>query len=155
MTQHSRTLRREFVHWLSLNTWHSFLTLNFNQPTSTVAMRTDFRHFCQRVDRKILGPKYYDRQGQRTIIVALPEHIETNGHLHCLLLFRRPHTVRMREAKTVCLSSWKEVNQSGTAQLQDIPRRYTLAEYVTKELSKTGHYEIVMLSSEFWPAGIH
>jgi hypothetical protein len=35
--------------------------------------------------------------------------------------------------------------------VQDIPAKYTLAEYVTKELPKHGRYELVILSSEFWP----
>jgi hypothetical protein len=91
------------------------------------------------------------RTERRTLIIALPEHVHSNYHLHCLVLFRCKYEVKARKATQLFLSSWKEVIQSGTAMVQDIPAKYTLAQYVTKELPKRGRYELVILSSEFWP----
>jgi hypothetical protein len=151
MLNSTKDHRAELMHWLALTPWHFFLTLNPNCQTSLPAIRTHFKHFCQRVDRKIVGPKYYDRAHRRTLIIALPEHLETNLHLHCLVLFRREMEVSRRMAKQVCLESWAEVIKSGTAKLKRIPTRYSLIQYVTKELSTAARYENLMLSSEFWP----
>jgi hypothetical protein len=152
MSTNSREFRDEFVHWLTSCPWHFFVTLDLNRLSSRAAARTHFKHLCQRIDRKVLGPKYYKRTDRRTLIIALPEHVLSNYHFHCLVLFRCHHEINERKAAHLFLSSWKEVIQSGTALVQDIPAKYTLAEYVTKELSKKGRYEEVLLSSEFWPS---
>jgi len=151
MTIDSKELRSDFVHWLTSYPWHFFVTLNLNRFSTPATARTHFKHLCQRIDRKLLGPRYYKRTEGRTLIIALPEHVHSNYHLHCLVLFRCKHEVKARKATQLFLSSWKEVIQSGTAMVQDIPAKYTLAQYVTKELPKRGRYELVVLSSEFWP----
>jgi hypothetical protein len=151
MSRNSEELRKEFVHWLSSSPWHFFVTLNLNRFSTPATARTHFKRLCQRIDRKVLGPQYYKRNHDRTLIIALPEHIHSNYHLHCLVLFRCRYKVKPRKATDLFLSSWKEVILSGTAMVQDIPAKYTLAEYVTKELPKQGRYELVILSSEFWP----
>lgn len=150
MTTDPRELRNEFVHWLSITPWDYFVTLNLNRPTTYPVARKHFKNFCQRVDRKLVGPRYWKQSDERALIIALPEHIDSNLHLHCLMMCRGKHHVSRRQATNLILPSWKEVILSGTAQVQDIPEKYTLAQYVTKELSRKGQYEKVILSSEFW-----
>lgn len=150
-TEQTALLRNEFVHWLSIAPWDFFLTLNLNRESTYVAGRTHFKNFCQRLDRKTVGPRYWNRSEKRAVIIALPEHMDTNFHLHCLVNFRLNNRVSRRSAEGHFESSWNEVIASGSTHLSRIPEKYTLARYVTKELSRKSHYEKVILSSEFWP----
>ena len=65
--------------------------------------------------------------------------------------YLRGYAVSQGPATSLFLSCWKEVIQSGTPNDARIPAKYTLAEYVTKELSEQARYELVILLPEVWP----
>lgn len=150
MPSNIKEVREEFVHWLSTTHWHFFLTLNLNCESNYTITRSHFRRYCQRVDRKAVGPRYWKSNDKRTLIIALPEHLDSNLHLHCLVLFRRTQPVTRESAEQILVPTWKEVVASGSADLRQIAERYGLARYVAKELSRRGNYEKVTLSAEFW-----
>jgi len=144
----TKLLKESFAKWLGSMEWDYFVTLNLNAASTVTGVRNRFKGFCQHLDRRILGCRYQNYPNKRTEIVAFPEHIHSNCHLHCLV---RIHGDAMPKIlmDDFFHFSWSEVVNRGSADVQYITDPATLAAYVTKECWKIENYSSFMFSKEF------
>lgn len=142
-------LRDNLRLWLTGREWDYFLTLNLNVSSSYKTAKRHFGEFAQRLDRLTLGRSFYKRNN-RAIIVAIPEHFESNIHFHCLVRFQVCRQMRILGAYRMP-TIWASVIPSGTLDFQEIRDLDGLANYITKDCWRTRNYNGIVLSNEFWP----
>ena len=62
------------------------LTLIFNRTVSIDVAQKALRRFFGRIDRDLLGRRFHRAPAsRRTDYVAVPEHLDTNSHVHAML----------------------------------------------------------------------
>jgi hypothetical protein len=144
------TLRAAYIRWLARRKWDYFITVNFNTTSSIPAARTNFKRFCQAVDRRLVGPKYYVNNKRRTAIVVAPEHLSANFHFHGLMRLRCRSEPSRRRLDATLNEIWKNIVPSGQIHLQRVYYREGAATYMTKELFVPARLDLLMWSEEFW-----
>lgn len=142
-------MNNALLEWLSGEKWTHFLTLNINDKSNYAAAEKLLKRFHQRVDRSLLGPKYFQRPERRLLLIAFPEHVAENFHYHCLIRFRCRCEHTDRELDDILAKKWKEVIARGSTNMQPIYNLAGVSSYITKELWKPGRYgRYVILSGE-------
>ena len=152
------SMREGFVEMLRrLEPDYSF-TLNLNQDFSYLNRRARckkgeeyFKHFCQYLDRKVIGSRYMKHHEQRAIVVATPEHIDTNYHLHGYIKMRCKRQIPFLELETAVLTSWREVIPSGTALLEVPSEERGWSRYISKESGRRDWFDGVLISLQYCP----
>lgn len=137
-----------WIQWMKFKRWDFFVTLNFNCNSNIIAARTHFRRFCQRLDRRVLGPGWARDISRRTEIVAVPEHMSSNFHFHCLVRQRGNFALpegRFQKHIAVC---WGGVIGSGSCDVRPVGDSGRRAAYMAKELWKKENYEAFLISPE-------
>lgn len=142
--------------------WSSFLgnikfdyalTLNFNREIKLISARKTIKTFIQRIDRKILGPRFFKKDSsERTLLIAVPEHINSNLHFHCLVLL--PQTcskmIPSRLSNSQLIENiWRDCVPSGRADVTIQYDRHGWAGYMTKSIYTNEVYENIIISTEF------
>ena len=147
----SPELQESLREWLSELPWDCFLTLNLNTSSTRSTVRTHFKHFCQYLDRSILGRRYMSNPARRTLIIVFLEHADTtNPHLHGLVQFRDGKSLGLVDRDRKVLSAWERAVKSGTIDMQEVYEPAGVARYITKECWSEKNYDSMMISSEFF-----
>lgn len=127
------------------------LVLCFNDTVGIAYSRRTLGKFFQRLDRQLLGPRYWKYECRRADMVCFIEHLETNTHWHCLGSLDPNFQGSDNRLECIVQEHWKTLSRPGKASLDVITRTpKRLASYVTKELGKPERYEAFALTSEFW-----
>lgn len=143
--------REALVEWILEQEPTHFLTLNFNETVEEQMARRLLGKFLQRIDRKLLGPRYAKLPHRRTWAIAFSEHPSSNFHWHCICRFDRQKRLKTRDLKTTAGSTWEEMWSRGQLDLQRISYSSNLLmKYVTKDMFRDGNYNRFVISSEFW-----
>lgn len=80
-TAHS--IRHGLVEFIANQPYTHALTLNTDRDLSLRQLRSIFGTFCAKIDRQILGRNIRQwPSGLRFNAIAVPEHLDTNPHLH-------------------------------------------------------------------------
>ena len=124
-----------------------FVTLSFNDYHSVTVARDKVKAFQARMDRKLLGRKWYKKPTtDRLFFIAFPEHINSNFHYHLLLKFPKCPIEIMAKHMIDCM--WKDIVPKGSTNTQLIQNDGCI-QYCLKEQYKSQNYGSFIISSEF------
>jgi hypothetical protein len=131
--------------------WQFFLTLNFNYPTNGGAARHKWASWLARVDKEMLGHHWQGTPSeQRTFAIAVVENPYTNLHLHVLLRLPAAGTNFVAsEVSVIFAKRWQQLAKGGSCDVQAIRNSSGAVRYMTKQLHRPNHSELVMISTEF------
>ena len=142
----SRAGQREaMMGWLSQVQFTHAITLAFNRERANLGMaRRMFGEFCLGVDRLLTGKRRVGRLSscERFEAIALPEHVESNLHLHVAANFHPRHwggrhLTEGQESKLAAI--WLAITK-GSGDFDIRPARDGgWARYITKEWFRPDH----------------
>lgn len=151
----SRTIRREsLIEWMSRPEYTHALTLAPNRDNlSPHLLRSMLGAFCLEVDKFMLGVREVHRRysWERLALIAMPEKLDTNPHLHCVANFSRTHWQHGLDKpwENELSPIWRRVTR-GSGELVIEPNTgRRIAEYITKEALRHDHD--YYLSQDFHP----
>lgn len=149
MSINIEALRDGMVKWITNYEWHQMWTLNFNRRVRITTAQEKLGEFFQRIDRQRLGPKYRKKRDQRIVAMAIPEHVYSNVHYHCLVEVADAVTISdMGEVVQAC---WRPAVVSGTSDVKGIYDLEGLARYLVKEMRRPDDFGRIIWSEDFWP----
>lgn len=147
--KYRRVLRSAVDDWLLSLDFFWFVTLNINAPANFQSGRRLLKHFGARLDRELLGPRFYKKDiDLRTLFVAVPEHEHSNLHYHVLLKFKAAGDRTRDELERLIARAWGDVIRSGTVWVREIYDEGA-ARYTAKDLLKSEHFCEFVISTEF------
>lgn len=140
----AEALRRSYCHLLlDLKPTH-FITFNFGRPFTTNSAHFAMKGYFQRVERAALGRNWGKFTGeQRIVAIGFLEHLDSNPHWH--VAARIPQKAVAALANTE--RRWKTLSAGGHAFVLPIEREAAVANYITKELPRTRHFDEVFIYS--------
>lgn len=151
----SRSTRREaLIEWMSRPEYTHAITLAPNRENLTQEqLRRLLGAFCCEVDKFMLGVREVHRRysWERLELIAMPEKLETNPHLHCVANFSRTHWHQNLDKPWAAALSpiWRRVTR-GSGELQiELNSGRRVAQYITKEALRRDHD--YFLSQDFHP----
>lgn len=151
----SRTVRREaLIEWLSRPEYTHAITLAPNRESLTLdQLRRLLGAFCCEVDKFMLGVREVHRRHswERLDLIAMPEKLEVNPHLHCVANFSRTHWQQRLDKpwEYELPRIWRAVTRgSGDCKI-DLNNERAVAEYISKEAMRGDHE--YFLSHDFHP----
>lgn len=118
------------------------ITLAFNRDTTPAGAAKDLKHLHARLDRLVLGRLWSKRVNDRSIYVAVIEHVDTNLHIH-LALSCAPESVE-RIAATV-EGIWKEIIPTGSVKVRDAYDASGWGRYISKAITP-GTSDLLLIS---------
>jgi hypothetical protein len=153
---HAQVLRDAFANWLPTIEADWFITLNFNRPISIQGARSQLKGWLGRVDRSLLGRKWYQKpSSERTSGVATIENPDRNTHLHILLKFP-PKAAELSTSAllTSTCGTWNKLEPQGQFHYELIWSMAGVAKYTCKQFTRIDHLEnCLILFSEFHHSG--
>jgi hypothetical protein len=137
--------------WVKRQNFTHVVTLAFNRPTTLNAGRASLRKFHARLDRALLGPKFFKKPKiERSFFYAFPEKINSNFHYNMLL---RVNADYVDKTTAIIAEKWSKVVISGSVDVKLVTNAYDydgLLHYQTKEQTyNRTSYQSYILSSEF------
>ena len=153
--RHVALQRREaLIEWMSRPEYTHAITLAPNRENLTQEqLRRLLGAFCCEVDKFMLGVREVHRRysWERLELIAMPEKLETNPHLHCVANFSRTHWHQNLDKPWAAALSpiWRRVTR-GSGELQiELNSGRRVAQYITKEALRRDHD--YFLSQDFHP----
>jgi hypothetical protein len=151
----SRTIRREaLIEWMSQPEYTHAITLAPNRENISLDMlRRLLGGFCCEIDKLMLGSREVHRRysWERLALIAMPEKLDTNPHLHCVANFSRIHWQHRLDKpwETELPKIWRRVTR-GSGELKiELNSGEQVARYITKEALRRDHD--YFLSQDFHP----
>lgn len=151
----SRTIRREaLIEWMSQPEFTHAITLAPNRDNISLdLLRRMLRGFCYEVDQFMLGAREVQNRysWERLALIAMPEKLDTNPHLHCVANFSRTHWQNRLDKpwEEELLNIWRRVTR-GSGELKiELNSDRQVAQYFTKEALRRDHD--YFLSQDFHP----
>jgi hypothetical protein len=157
MTKHlyanPHNLRPHFAKFFEDQGYTHFLPLNSERPLTVPRIKNIFGAFCKEVDRKMLNVARVEKRPscERLRAVAVPEHLESNAHLHCLIDLK-PLLSRFSdsgECEAFLQSLWKGVSRTGGSIDLQLRTGVGAAAYALKVADRRD--PTYFLSSDFHP----
>lgn len=108
------------------------ITLAFNRDTTPAGAAEDLKHLHARLDRLVLGRLWAKRVDDRSIYVAVIEHVDTNLHIH-LALSCAPEFVEQIAAAVEGI--WKEMIPTGSVKVRDAYDAPGWGRYISKAIT--------------------
>lgn len=151
----SRMVRREaLIEWMSRPEYTHSITLAPNRDNISVDMlRRLLGGFCYEVDKFMLGAREVHRRysWERLALIAMPEKLNINPHVHCVANFSRTHWQRNVDKpwEAALTPIWRRVTR-GSGELKiELNSGRKVAQYITKEALRRDHD--YFLSQDFHP----
>ena len=141
----SRTVRREaLVEWMSRPEYTHAITLTPNRPNISERMlRSMFGRFCHEVDQYMIGARNVRNRfsGERLNMLAMPEKLGLNPHLHCVADFSRCfwQTRLDKPWKAELPTIWRRCTRGAGEMVIEARRSEGFAWYCTKEALRRDH----------------
>lgn len=123
--------RAALIRWIEEFKPSLYVTFVFNSPISTRSAQDRLEEFHQRIDRVLLGPKWYQQGERRSQYVAFIEKATTNLHIHAVF-----HLPTGGDTKFVSAApaKWKKLAAAGNLDIQQVTYAEGVANYITKEI---------------------
>jgi hypothetical protein len=151
----SRTVRREaLIEWMSRPEYTHAITLAPNRENLSLdLLRKLLGGFCYEIDKLMLGSREVHRRysWERLALIAMPEKLDTNPHLHCVANFSRTHWHHQLDKpwEAALTPIWRRVTR-GSGELKiELNNGRKVAQYITKEALRRDHD--YFLSQDFHP----
>lgn len=150
----SRYMRREgLIEWISRPEYTHIIHLLPNRDISEDLLKRMFGTFSFKIDQLMFGARevQWRSSSERFAMIAMPEKLDTNPHLHGVANFSRLHWQHrldkpwMQELPVI----WNAVTRGAGELLIEPNNGRRAAEYLTKEAFRTGHE--YFLSQDFHP----
>lgn len=131
---HFCRLRAAYVNLLSEIDWQYALTLNFNAPVTDVSATSAMRKFCARLDRKLLGKSWAEKDpNERILVIVRCENRDKNFHLHGIA--QLPASRRSINFCDLGEKAWRRVSRRGSACIRHRQNDQGWAQYITKQMT--------------------
>jgi hypothetical protein len=138
-------VRAAYVQWLDdLEPTHE-MTFNFNRSATMEDAHGRLKKYCCMIERKAFGRKWHKKvipPDQRLILIAFPEHLDTNTHFHG---FACAPDKLGRAVKLSSVKFWEKVVPGGQYYSVPIEDWLAVKTYHTKALIIPGHAEEIFL----------
>lgn len=153
-------LQEAMQNFLQGQEFNYMLTLNFNETMRENVARRLLGKFLQRMDRKILGPRYIELPDRRLRGIAFYENPTSNSHWHCLCRVE-PKLARLQTLVVYSDDVWESLWKRGQAHIQRIrggrvpeisSGKKRVVGYVLKQLKLPGSFERFVFFNDFWSA---
>ncbi|MBO9500974.1 hypothetical protein [Brevundimonas sp. A19_0] len=108
------------------------ITLAFNRDTTPAGAAQDLKHLHARLDRLVLGRLWAKRVDDRSIYLAVIEHVDTNLHIH-LALSCAPEFVDQIAAAVGGI--WKSMVPTGSVKVRDAYDAAGWGRYISKAIT--------------------
>ena len=151
----SRAMRREaLIEWLCQPKFTHAITLAPNRGNISHDMLRRFLGcFCCEIDKFMLGVRDVPRRHswERLELIAMPEKLETNPHLHCVANFSRMHWQHNLDKpwEDALTTIWRRVTRGSGEIKIELNSGRKVAQYITKEALGRDHD--YFLSQDFHP----
>lgn len=108
------------------------ITLAFNRDTTPAGAAEDLKHLHARLDRFVLGRLWSKRVDDRSIYVAVIEHVDDNLHIHLALSCAPEHVDQIAAAVA---GIWKDMIPTGSVDVQDAFDVHGWGRYISKAIT--------------------
>ena len=156
MALHDRKIyQKAFIQWINDNSLDAYITLNFNCDITLDIAKNKLAHFFAKLDRKLIGPKWKEKPEDRTLMIVLPENIDSNFHYHALgTLSPKAYGMSEDDIEDLISDIWETVLPAGSTHFAfNTYNQKVIPDYISKQLIRHGRIEQFILSNEFWPKG--
>jgi hypothetical protein len=125
-------MRRAYAKFVGQMAPTVFVTLAFNRTGTVYEARTLAKHYCGRMDRKLLGHEWNKTPAAfRTDGIFFVEHRSSNIHLHGILRFPKGTLTGLRMTTGLV---WAKLCPPGDTDVQAVYDVAGLTNYCTKEM---------------------
>jgi hypothetical protein len=148
-------IRAETIEWLSRREFSHAITLAPNRKDmEPELLRRMLGAFCCEVDKFMLDTRNPASRYsyERLRLVAMPEKLDSNPHLHCVANFTRAFWQHQLDKpwEEELPKIWKRVTRESGSIVIDVNSSERVASYITKEMLRPDHD--FHFSWEFHPA---